>query len=272
MSLCDALRVRAGDVVSFVGAGGKTTAGIKIAMELADRDLRVLITTTTKIYEPVTGTDERLLLAEHLEEALAGLPGCFREAPIVILARSRIRAEAPQRSWMGPNYPIELRPRKLEGVPPDWIGAISGAGLADVVIVEADGAHHRLLKAPNVHEPVVPDCTSLVVPMADVEVLGKPIDEEHVHRPALLADLAGVPMGCPVSPEVLAIALGHPDGGLKGAPAQARVIPLLATRQPDLRCVATEKAVQMLLLSPRIAYVVQAHLRSAPVRWKIFTR
>jgi probable selenium-dependent hydroxylase accessory protein YqeC len=141
-----------------------------------------------------------------------------------------------------------------------------------VILVEADGAAHRMLKAPNHHEPVIPDSTTLAVPMADVHVLGKSLKEEFVHRPALLSDLAGIPLGHPISSEVFAIALGHEDGGMKGIPAGARVIPLLTTHEAGYRCMATEKAIRLLLLSPRVDHIVLAHLRSRPIKWEIFTR
>ena len=42
-------RFTAGDIVAFVGGGGKTSTMLKLAGELAERGLRVLSTTTTRI-------------------------------------------------------------------------------------------------------------------------------------------------------------------------------------------------------------------------------
>ena len=49
MRLRDALRVQRGDVVAFVGAGGKTSALFRLANELRADGWRVLATTTTKL-------------------------------------------------------------------------------------------------------------------------------------------------------------------------------------------------------------------------------
>jgi len=272
VSLCDALRVRPNDIVCFVGAGGKTTATMQIAMELAGREQRVLVTTTTKIFEPVTTPGEVLLLADTLDVALEQLPHRFDAAPVVMLAQKRLDSEILDTRWMGRDYPVAVHPRKLKGIPPEWVDILRDQSGADVIVIEADGAAHRMLKAPNLREPVIPGCTTLVVPMADMNVLGKALSDEFVHRPALLADLAGIPLGYPISPEVLAIALGHPNGGLKDVPPNARVIPLLTVHNASSRSTATEKAIRMLLLSPRIDHVVLAQLRSTPIRWEIYTR
>ena len=52
MRLWEALRVRKGEVISFVGAGGKTTAMYRLGHELADQGWRVITTTTTMIRPP----------------------------------------------------------------------------------------------------------------------------------------------------------------------------------------------------------------------------
>jgi probable selenium-dependent hydroxylase accessory protein YqeC len=49
MNLTQALALSPGDVVSFVGAGGKTSALFRLADELAGQGWRVISTTTTRI-------------------------------------------------------------------------------------------------------------------------------------------------------------------------------------------------------------------------------
>ena len=51
MKLCDNMELNRKDVVSIVGAGGKTTMMFKLAEELRQNN-KVLVTTTTKIYFP----------------------------------------------------------------------------------------------------------------------------------------------------------------------------------------------------------------------------
>ena len=54
MLLREALRVQRGDVVSFVGAGGKTAALFRLAAELRAEGWRVLATTTTRLTTTTT--------------------------------------------------------------------------------------------------------------------------------------------------------------------------------------------------------------------------
>src|SRR5512145_2157330 len=49
MRLRDALRVQRGDVVAFIGAGGKTSALFRLGHELRREGWRVLATTTTRL-------------------------------------------------------------------------------------------------------------------------------------------------------------------------------------------------------------------------------
>ena len=67
MTLSDALGVGPGEVVAFIGAGGKTTAIYRVAADLAARGLKVIVTTTTKIFPP--GAPHIALV---LEEGSAG--------------------------------------------------------------------------------------------------------------------------------------------------------------------------------------------------------
>jgi molybdenum cofactor cytidylyltransferase len=270
MPLSEALDIRPGDVVCFVGAGGKTAASIQLARELSLRGRRTLITTTTKIIEPVLKEDERLVVSAELDEATAGAQAAFGDAHIVCLASRRLAETVGDLEWLGSDYPWTLRSTKLAGIPPEWVGPLAQRAGADVTLVEADGAAHRLLKAPAAHEPVIPDVATLVVPMADLDALGKPLNDEVVHRPLLLADLAGVSVGSPISPEIIAIALAHPLGGLKSVPAGARVVPLLTTHSPTLDFANAARTARSLLLSPSIRRAVVAYLRSTPVTVQVF--
>src|SRR5207244_992641 len=95
------------------------------------------------------------------------------------------------------------------------------------ILNEADGSRMRPFKAPAEHEPVIPAETTLVVPVVGADVFGKPLDPDHVHRPELVSALSGAPLGTPITPEIVARVLAHPDGGRKGVPAGARVVVLI---------------------------------------------
>jgi probable selenium-dependent hydroxylase accessory protein YqeC len=233
MLLHEALAIKGEEVISFVGAGGKTTAALRLVEELAGIEQRVVFTTTTKILEPIPGENECLLLAGE-EEALAQIPELLALYPKVFLARRRLKEVDPTapstglRAGLGESdgdYP--MRPNKLEGVSPSLVDHLARRLSETVILVEADGARHRALKAPAAHEPVVPASTTILAPMADLTILGKPLVEAHVHRPGLVADVTGTAVGQPVTVGMVAAVLSHPQGGLKGLPEQARAIPIL---------------------------------------------
>jgi molybdenum cofactor cytidylyltransferase len=61
----------------------------------------------------------------------------------------------------------------------------------------------------------------------------------------------------------LARALTHPDGGLKGAPGEARVIPFLNKVETDERLAAGREAAGLMLAEPRVSRVILGALHGA---------
>ena len=120
----------------------------------------------------------------------------------------------------------------------------------------------RPFKAPAAHEPVIPAETTLVVPLVGADVFGQTLDAEHVHRPELVSALSGAPMGAPITPEIVARVLAHPDGGRKGVPAGARVVILINKVEtlPDRK--PAHETAERLLRDPAIHSVVLAAVRA----------
>ena len=114
MLLHQALNIKGGDVISFVGAGGKTTAALRLMEELAGIEQRVVFTTTTKIMEPIPRENEYLLLSEE-EEALIQMPELVALYPKVFLANRRLEEVDPT-ALGGSDRDYPMRPNKLEGV------------------------------------------------------------------------------------------------------------------------------------------------------------
>jgi len=208
MRLMEALQIRKGEIVSFVGAGGKTTAMYRLGRELADQGWRVVTTTTTMIRPPSLEQTEALIVESDPARALRLIGEALIHSSLITLAARRLVAD-----------------NKLKGIQAGLVGAL--AELADAVIVEADGARGLSLKAPAAHEPVLPPETTLLVPVVGIDAVGCRLSEETVHRPNLVAALTGQTHGELISAVTLARLLVHPQGGLKGAPASARVAPLI---------------------------------------------
>ena len=208
MRLREALQARRGEVISFVGAGGKTTAMYCLGRELACESWRVITTTTTRIRPPSAAQTEALVLESDPARALCLVEEALRAGTPVTLCTQRLEAET-----------------KLEGIPCSLAAAL--VRLADAVIIEADGARGRSLKAPAAHEPVVPSETTLFVPVVGIDAVGRRLTRHVAHRPELVAEVTGVARGEVISASVLADLLVHTQGGLKGAPIHARVMPLI---------------------------------------------
>lgn len=214
MRLSDALPLRKGEVVSFVGAGGKTTAMYRLGRELVSTSWRVITTTTTMIRPPVLASRETLVVDADAARALSRAEEAIRHSHLLTLTAQHLEAE-----------------NKLRGIPPDWVAPL--AKMADAVLVEADGARGHSLKAPAAYEPVIPAETSWLVPVVGIDAVGRPLSTETVHRPELVAALTGLGPGEAVTASAVAKLLLHAQGGLKGAPPKAHVAPLINKVQDE---------------------------------------
>ncbi len=227
--LAEALQVHPGDRVAFVGAGGKTTAAWRLMAELSGL-APVLFTTTTQILEPRLEPGLALLLTGERGDPLERLPGLLAQARRVVAAHRR-RAEPLPPGLLHDEERVPVRPIKLTGFPPALVDRLAQALPGVTLLVEADGARRKGLKAPAPHEPVIPASAGRVVLVASLEVVGRPLEAQWVHRAEVAASLLGEPVGVPMTPERVARLLAHPAGGLKGVREHQRVAVLLTQEQ-----------------------------------------
>lgn len=206
MTLTDALAIRDREVISLVGGGGKTALMFALGKELSSRLKGVILTTTTKIWEPVTSPDFALYLSDQISEIKKWVMESLAAHPCLLIATQR------------------LEKGKLQGMAPPWVEEIHSLPGVSVIIVEADGAAGRSLKAPRAGEPVLPLNTTLLVPVLGIDVLGCPLDEEHVFRSEIAVRVLNVSRGGAVTNEVVA---GLLPKIIQGRPEDARVIPFI---------------------------------------------
>ena len=124
-----------------------------------------------------------------------------------------------------------VREDKVQGLAPERVDAL--ARVADLVLVEADGARRRSFKVPADHEPVVPLSSGLVIVVVGMDVLGRPLDEEYVHRWERVAAAAGQAVGSTVTEDTIVRALTDPAGYLSRVPAGARSAVFLNKAEGD---------------------------------------
>ncbi len=242
-----ALGIGGAELVAFVGGGGKTSLIFALAAALPGR---VVITTTTRIF----AAQMRLAPAVIYADDLAPLgPLLARHGRCLVVGH--------------------VDGDKARGVDPDLPARLLARPDVDFVLVEADGARLRPVKAPADHEPVIPPETTLVVPVAGLDALEKPLDEV-AHRPerarALLAETptgASLAADGALTPAGLARLLAHAQGGLKGVPAGARAVVWLNKVEGAGRLEQGRAAARLMLRQPRVSRVVLgAAARAAPVR------
>lgn len=204
VSLREGLMLGQGGVVSLVGAGGKTSLMFKLAQELTMAGEPVLTTTTTKIYRPSPEQSAHLILS-------GSVGGVLEEARAALKHHRHITAAAEKMPGQS----------KLVGFAPEAVQEIWHSRLFRWILVEADGAAGRPLKAPADHEPVIPACTSRLVGVVGLTGAGKPLNDQWVFRPERFVQLTGLARGATVCEAAIAAALVHEKGIFKNAPAHA---------------------------------------------------
>jgi len=221
MDLAAALGLGSSAAVAFVGAGGKKTAMGQLTTEGTDEGYDVGYTTTTAMPPP---PDLPLTLTDP-DGWRTDLK--TRDPPIAV---ARDEVDDPARV-----------DRKVRGFEASMMEQLSEAGLFDWLLVKADGARKREFKAPGVGEPVVPSTATHVVPVASVAAVGEALTTDVVHQPERVADITGLRVGDTITAAAIGTVLTHPEGGLRNAPAEASVIPLVnkADTEPQRR-IATD--------------------------------
>jgi probable selenium-dependent hydroxylase accessory protein YqeC len=207
--LSESLGLGPREVVSLAGAGGKTTLMFRLAGELLLRGKRVVTTTTTRILEPTPAESPTLFVHPERERIETFVQRHLDQVRHITVAGE------------------ELGGGKLKGISRDRVVDLWRLSICDYIIVEADGAAGRPLKAPREQEPVIPPNTTLVVAILGVDGLGRELNEKNVFQPALISKLTGVPLGEKIDAESMATLITHPEGIFKGAPASCRVVAFL---------------------------------------------
>jgi molybdenum cofactor cytidylyltransferase len=228
MDLTSALRIPqiGNHRIAFVGAGGKTTAMFQLSHELAP----ALATASTHLGVWQLGAADRHIVWPE-GEPLPDIEAWIGSGVTLITSADKAGTD------------------RLKGLSPSQLMKIDAlAGYHDIpVFIEADGSRQRSLKAPADHEPAIPPFSDLVVVIAGLSGLGKPLLPEWVHRPDRFSALSGLELGATITLEALVAVLSHPEGGLKNIPNQARRVMLLTQADtPELQAAGQSLAVQLL--------------------------
>lgn len=238
-NLLDVFHARQG-IVCCVGAGGKKTTMFRLATEHPGK---VGITATAHIeYFPKNLAATKYIGTET--ELLAAIKS-DRESRIIAFAR-----------------PCERRGRRA-GVSPELIPAFRDVGRFDLMLIKADGARSRLIKAPADHEPPLPVPVDTVIAVVSAKAIGKRLTDKIAHRVDRITAITGLEENGKIMPVHIARLLAAPEGALKNI-RMARIIPLInMVDDSDREALARAAAHEALSLTVRFDYVVLATMRNA---------
>ena len=209
MELYRALGIVPGDVVAFVGAGGKSSAILQAAGELGRAGTKVLAVPTTKMFVSEAEHIGPILTAENGSDLRSKVEGALRDGGVAVAGSGMLSKD------------------RIGGVEAGMVPVLAPED--GVTLVEADGSRRRPIKGTAGHEPPLPDGATLVVAVGGIGALGRTVDEEHVHRPEVFAEITGIGPGHTITPAAFARAI---LAGLGNAPAEARRVALLAGVMP----------------------------------------
>lgn len=209
MGLISALGLGPREHIAIVGGGGKTSLCFALAEELLQAGTRVITTTTTKVWQIEADRAPCRVFCPSGSPSYEDLKeGLKRDGHVFVAQR-----------------PLESG--KVEGINRAMADSFYKDLQVDYLIIEADGAAGRPVKAPAAHEPVIPPSTTMVIAVIGLEAMGKPLNPDIVFRPGPFREITSLEDGETITPAALARVFQSPNGLFKGAPDTARRIAFL---------------------------------------------
>jgi probable selenium-dependent hydroxylase accessory protein YqeC len=238
-------------LVAVAGAGGKKSTMYALASRCPGR---VGLTATANCPFPPPGLGAELVIGEEAT-LLDAVRAAAREHHKVFFAQPGKHVD-----WAA-------------GIRPELVAQIHAAGMFDLLLVKADGARHRLIKAPGAGEPIYPPGTGLVLYLVSVHVLGRKLNSGVVHRLEEFMALTGAAEEAIIGPEHIVRLLTSTAGALKGVVPGTRVVPVLnrvdtPARQQQARAIAE----QVLSASPGLSGVALGCMGDAVPRLEFIER
>lgn len=182
--------------ICLVGGGGKTTVMYELAAAWAACGSKVLMLTSTHILQPADGSFAADAAAVH-------------------------------NLWQQRRYAVigtpELATGKLTAPLQSVYEALKLQ--ADVILCEADGSRHHPCKVPAEYEPVLLPDSDIVLAVAGMDALGRPL-AQACQRPQLAAELLGCSAEKIIDVQMMATLLLSEQGACKNVGARAYYIVL----------------------------------------------
>ncbi|MPW26093.1 putative selenium-dependent hydroxylase accessory protein YqeC [Alkalibaculum sp. M08DMB] len=181
------------DIISIVGAGGKTSLMFELAQEIKKQKSKILTTTTTKIYVPTKEKYDYIFLNDKLifKSLISDKKGIY-------VYGKTINTEG-----------------KIIGLSEDQLNSV--LGYFDYMLIEADGANEKSLKGWNSTEPVIYSATTKTIGLLDIQSLGMTICENSIHRFEEFCKITTSNKGEKITLDHLLKLIIHPQGLFKNS-------------------------------------------------------
>lgn len=201
--------------ICLVGGGGKTTVMYELAAAWATCGRKVLVLTSTHILCPADGS---------FAADAAAVQNLWQQGRYAVIGTPE--AATGKLTAPSPGLYNELQPQ------------------ADVILCEADGSRHLPCKAPAAHEPVLLLDCDMVLAVAGMDALGRPL-AQACQRSQLAAELLGCSLDSVIDEQMLAALLLSEQGARKNVGARAYYIVL---NKCDLLKAAQQEEILRLLV------------------------
>lgn len=211
-SLLEGLQITEKEVISVVGAGGKTTTIRRLADEMEKRQKRVAVTTTTRMKK-----EAQFLLAADFE-------------------RITQQWKKSSQVWFAEQ---DEHPQKVKGVSEEVLDQVRKAPL-DLILIEADGARELPCKVPETWEPVIYPKSTRVLAVYGLDAVGERF-LDVCFRPELAAEILKKNIADRISAQDLARLALDVRGGKKGVKEHMRYQVILNKADTQQRKKAAEE-------------------------------
>lgn len=226
-------------ITALVGGGGKTSLLYRLGQEFARRNRPVILTTTTRIGVPEPEWARTIFPREAAE-----LPSLAQPGRVICVGEPGEDGKLHH-----PGQALLTRCVRE----------------ADHVLAESDGAKRLPVKLPAAHEPCIPPETALVIAVAGLTALGRPLGEV-CFRFHLAEERFRLGPETVLTPELLARFLTSPQGQYKGVEGRPFTVFLNQADSEALTARGLETAAWIRRLRPACRVVVGCLRPEAAVR------
>ena len=222
--------------IAVVGAGGKTTLCWRLVQQARANRQRAIFLTTTKIWHPAreafdlfsVGDVARLHAELLLKRQQYWRIACIMAGEVGEQPGAGVSVENPHAAsndgWHMPVTNVKMRGFEAGGA----LSCHPRNSLYAQLIIEADGARGRLIKAPGDDEPAIPphgvDAVCVVV---NIDCIGQPLSDATAFHPEVICRRTGAVLGEPLTATHVRDLTRHAQGGLKGIAGETKRIAVL---------------------------------------------